>query len=466
MANIRPKGKNYQIRVFNGRDQNGKPIISSTTWKPEPGWSEAKVQKELNKFAVEYEKQVRQGMVVARKPPKFYEFADKWFHEHAEMNLRDKTIADYRDLMDRILPVFGHIRIDQIRPGQLSTFYRDLADTSKCATYSCTIDLKVILEEQHKSMTKFAAENNIPLGAVKSAANGRNIVQANAELIAKALEKKLCDCFSAGETNTLSNSTIAKYHRVLSSMFKTAVDWGMVVNNPCDRVSPPKSKVKKYDIVYLSIEEAEKMLRLSANEPPQYRNVFPFLLYTGLRRSEMLGLEWRDYDEESATLRINRTVQYIPGKGIVEDTTKNSSSDRYIQLSNVAVETLKAQKKWQREQRLQFGPIWKDTGKIFTKSTGEVLHPSTVTSRFHDLVEKSDLPPVHLHSLRHSHATILIGQGLPVSRVSQDMGHSSISTTEKIYTHPLAEQRAKVAQTMDDVFGNIASETVKKDKQA
>ena len=113
-----------------------------------------------------------------------------------------------------------------------------------------------------------------------------------------------------------------------------------------------------------------------------------------------------------------------------------------------------------------FGSAWQDTGKIFTKPTGEGLHPSTVTSRFHDLVEKSDLPPVHLHSLRHSHATILIGQGLPVSRVSQDMGHSSISTTEKIYTHPLAEQRAKVAQAMDDVFGNIATETVKKNKHA
>ena len=184
-------------------------------------------------------------------------------------------------------------------------------------------------------------------------------------------------------------------------MFKTAVEWGMMVNNPCDRVSPPKNKVKKYDVVYLSIEEAEKMLYLSTNEPPQYRNVFPFLLYTGLRRSEMLGLEWRDYDEKNATIRINRTVQYLPGRGVFEDTTKNGSSDRYIQLSNVAVNALKVQKKWQLAQRLMFGSAWQDTGKIFTKPTGEGLHPSTVTSRFHDLVEKSDLPPVHLHSLRH-----------------------------------------------------------------
>lgn len=112
MASIRKKGNNYQIRVFNGTDQNGKPVMTYKTWKPEPGWSEAKIQKELNKFAVEYEKKARQGLVVTQKPPKFYEFADKWFHKYAEMNLRDKTIKDYRDLMDRILPVFGHIRID------------------------------------------------------------------------------------------------------------------------------------------------------------------------------------------------------------------------------------------------------------------------------------------------------------------------------------------------------------------
>ena len=207
------------------------------------------------------------------------------------------------------------------------------------------------------------------------------------------------------------------------------------------------------------------MLALCAEEPPQYLNVFPFLLYTGLRRSELLGLQWDDYDEESATIRINKTLQYLPGKGLFEDTTKNSSSDRCIQLSSVAINTLREQRKWQLEQKIKLGPAWQDTGKIFTKPDGTVLHPCTVTNRFHDLVENSDLPPVHLHSLRHSHATILIGKGLPVSRVSQDMGHSSISTTEKIYTHPLAEQRAKVAQAMDDVFGSISA-TSKKIRQA
>ena len=77
MASVRKKGNKYQIRVFKGTGQNGKPIMAYKTWEPEPGWSEAKIQKELNKFVVEYEKQVRQGLVVTQKPPKFYEFEDK-----------------------------------------------------------------------------------------------------------------------------------------------------------------------------------------------------------------------------------------------------------------------------------------------------------------------------------------------------------------------------------------------------
>lgn len=111
------------------------------------------------------------------------------------------------------------------------------------------------------------------------------------------------ELFTASNSEeVLSPNTVGKYHRVLSSMFQTAVEWGMIVSNPCDRVSPPK--VKKADAPFLTAEEAVRLLSLLENEPQQYRNAVTLLLFTGMRRGELLGLEWSDYDKENRLLII------------------------------------------------------------------------------------------------------------------------------------------------------------------
>lgn len=291
------------------------------------------------------------------------------------------------------------------------------------------------------------------MGAVKKAASGGNVALQNAEQISKALGKPMKEVFTATDDEKLSSNTVGKYHRVLSSMFAWAVEKDMIVSNPCDRASPPKiRKSKKTEPQYLTAEQAIEMLKLLEHEPEQYQNAITLLLFTGMRRGELLGLEWSDYDRENGLLSINKTVQYLPDRGIYEDDTKNDSSCRVIKLSVSAEAALQAQFKWQTAQRLKVGSMWEGTRKIFSTATGGQIHPDTLTGWFRDFIDRSGLPPIHLHSLRHTYATLQIANGSAVTTVAGDLGHANANITTKVYAHAIQAARAAAAERIEDIL--------------
>lgn len=453
MATIKKRGNSYLFRCYDGYDCQGKQIERTKTWKIPDGMSPKKAEKEAIHQAALFEESVRNGQIVDTKALKFEAFAEKWFSDYATTHLRPRTIDGYKRLMDRVYPAFGHVYINRIRPAHLEEFYRKLSDTSKTTTYRCTIDLKATLKESKLSMTAFCKETGCTMGAVKKAASGGNVALQNAEQISKALGKPMKEVFTATDDEKLSSNTVGKYHRVLSSMFAWAVEKDMIVSNPCDRASPPKiRKGKKTEPQYLTAEQAIEMLKLLEHEPEQYQNAITLLLFTGMRRGELLGLEWSDYDRENGLLSINKTVQYLPDRGIYEDDTKNDSSCRVIKLSVSAEAALQAQFKWQTAQRLKVGSMWEGTRKIFSTATGGQIHPDTLTGWFRDFVDRSDLPPIHLHSLRHTNATLQIANGSAVTTVAGYLGHANANTTTKVYAHAIQAAQAAAAERIEDIL--------------
>lgn len=461
MATIKKRGNSYLIRCYDGYDQNGKQIERTMTWKIPAGMSEKKAEKEARHEAALFEERVRTGQIAEQKSMKFVTYAEKWFSDYAATQLRPRTIDGYKRIMQRVYPSIGHLYIDKIRPAHLVRFYRELSETKKAATYRCTVDLKKTLKDSGRSMTAFSKESGTPLAAVKSAANGKNINHQNATLISQGLKMHLGELFTeANQEDTLSANTVGKYHRVLSSMFQTAVEWGMIVSNPCDRVSPPK--VKKVDAPFLTAEESLHLLSLLENEPQQYRNAITLLLFTGMRRGELLGLEWTDFDKKNGLLNITKTLQYLPDRGLFEDDTKNESSHRVIKLAKSAVNALNAQHRWQLEQRLKVGSYWKQSDKIFTGPFGDPIHPDTLSGWFRDFVARSDLPSIHLHSLRHTNATLQIANGSAVTTVAGYLGHANASTTTKVYAHAIQAAQAAQAELLEDILNPIKPKMIRK----
>ena len=134
MATIVKRGNSYRIRCYDGYDSNGKQIERCMTWTPEPGMSEAKIKKEVKKQAEIFEINVKNGLYAVRRM-KFSEYAEQWFSEYAEINLKPKTVSDFRDLLPRVNDNIGHLYLDKIRPSHLIKMRDNLMQTRIVPTY-------------------------------------------------------------------------------------------------------------------------------------------------------------------------------------------------------------------------------------------------------------------------------------------------------------------------------------------
>lgn len=253
----------------------------------------------------------------------------------------------------------------------------------------------------------------------------------------------------------LAPKTIKHYHTFISSVMERAVKWGIVKENPCRRVDAPKADRKQ--IAYMDDKQARAFLSALAEEPMDYQAIFTTLLLTGMRRGELLGLEWPDIDFESGVIHIRRTSQYGgKEKGVFTDTTKTEQSMRPISVPAELLDLLRQYRAWQAERRLQMGdmwsPEWTEHPRLFTSSTGEPMHPDLPYNMLHKMLKRHGMEPVSLHSLRHTNATLLIGSGTDVRTVSGRLGHSQTSTTLNIYAEFLQSADKAASESLADTL--------------
>lgn len=260
--------------------------------------------------------------------------------------------------------------------------------------------------------------------------------------------------------------TAAEAARVVSSCLGKAVKWGYIPYNPAVNAQLPK--MQQQEALYLDEADARRLLKLLQEEPIKYRAMITFDLLSGLRRGELLGLRWQDVDFETETITIVQTSNYAAGKGVYKDTPKNKTSARPLKLSRTAFLMLIEYKAWQDAQREACGDFWKDTDdRVFTRDDGAPVFPDALTQWFGDFVKRSGLPPVHVHSLRHTFASLMIADGTPLVVVSRRLGHAQVSTTANIYAHVIASADEKAAQIGDkfaDVVGAEPEPMLKKKK--
>ena len=200
--------------------------------------------------------------------------------------------------------------------------------------------------------------------------------------------------------------------------------------------------------------QADTLLRAIETADELHRTIVRLLLFTGMRRGEALGLKWSDIDFKKGTLKICRTLQFLPKRGIFEDKTKNKSSERVIRLSQTTLDDLRLYQVAQTEQRLSLGSYWKGAGDyVFTNPEGKPLKPDSVSSWFSKFMKQHpDIPFITLHSLRHTNATLQLAAGVPITTVSKRLGHSNTATTGRVYAHAVQSADDLAAEKLDDLF--------------
>lgn len=255
----------------------------------------------------------------------------------------------------------------------------------------------------------------------------------------------------------LSPKTIQHHLELISDVFGYAIKMDLISDNPCSKVTLPKGEVKEKQIY--SQEEMALLLTKMADEPLKYRAFFYLMAYTGFRRGEMLGLEWKDIDFANDIISVHRTSNQTQSRGIYTDTTKTKRSQRTLKISPYIMNMLAELKEEQAAEALKLGDHWVDTDRLFTQDNGEPQHPNTTYEWLRRFCKRENLPFHGLHSFRHFAASSLISAGLDVTTVSGAMGHSNSGPTLNIYSHMFQSAQARVAEAMDGAFGFL------KDKQ-
>lgn len=441
------------IRCYDGYDQTGRQIERAMTWKIPAGMSEKKAEREARHQAELFEEKVRTGQSAEQKI-KFADFCDLWMKDYAETQLRPKTVKRYLDLLERIKPALGSIYLDRLRPTHLTAFYRELAQIRKLPTYTAKIDLRAYLKEHKITQARLAESAGICTCTIRSIINGNAVTEDTAQKTSDALHINFDKLFQPScDPQPLSGQTILHYHRLISVILQTAVEWQYIPTNAAERVKPPKADAS--EAVYLDDKQAIHLLELLENQPIYYRTAVTVLLFTGMRRGELLGLVWSDIDFDNNTITIQRSLQYLPDMGVFTSDTKTKASRRVIKAPDTAIHSLKVYRIWQKKVSLSVGQPWEESGQVFVTQNGTPMHPDTLTSWFGSFIKTTDLPPIHIHSLRHTNATIQIAKGVAVTTVAGTLGHSTANTTTKVYAHAIQSAAAAAAEMMDNLLSPI-----------
>ncbi|MBN2074211.1 MAG: site-specific integrase [Dehalococcoidales bacterium] len=259
----------------------------------------------------------------------------------------------------------------------------------------------------------------------------------------------------------LSNVTVQIIHRILHKALKDAVRTNLLYRNVSDYVDKPKVPRRQMK----SLSESEVHLLLEYARDTEYYSIFFLALFTGMRRGELLALRWCDIDLDLCTISLTRNLVYIhsnkPEERIQVCDLKTAGSKRMIALSPSTVSMLREHKAKQVELNEQFGTILNEDRLVFCHADGSPLLPNSVTHAWEKLTRKCGLLGIRLHDTRHTHASLMLKQGVHPKVVQERLGHSSIRLTLDLYSHVTPGIQEAAANRFDDIFISKVEKPIK-----
>ena len=274
------------------------------------------------------------------------------------------------------------------------------------------------------------------------------------KLTLRELEARHLQMFYSEMLRRVTPNTVIHYHAVIHSALKYAVKTDMLIQNVADKVDRPRKN--SFQPVFLSADEMQKMfeaLRGTKLELPVLVAAF-----YGFRRGEVLGLKWDAIDFERDTITIKHIVTNakIDGKCeiVCADRAKTKSSLRSLPLVSNIREKLLALREQQKENRRVCGNCYskKYDGYVFVDAMGNIFNPRSVTANFSKLLEQNGLRHIRFHDLRHSCASLLLANDVPLKQIQEWLGHSDIGTTANIYSHLDYKSKITSANVMDNIL--------------
>lgn len=426
MASIKARtGKNgittYLITVSMGRDNNGKKQIETISFRPTKTTPKA-IEKELQKFALDFEERVKAGKYFSGEKVTFYDVSKQW-EPDAKENLSTATFESYQGILEKhIYPVIGNLKISKINAMVLQNMVKKWK-TEELATASIRRYFAVV-----SLVFKYAYRLGI-------------------------IENNPCDRVELPKASALSNTDIHCFDVDQVNRFLDLVENGFTINHP--------EKIRKNGIVLPAYSE-------DITFSSQWLAYFHLAIYGGFRRGELIALTWNDIDFDNRTVDINKARSRTK-EGTINKEPKSKAGYREIQLPAECFKVLQIWKKEQRSTMLLLGKDWKGkTGRQFDQNNifiqiknGLPMDLSTPSHKFKEIIqmynstctnEADKLPEITLHELRHTSATLLLAHGTDIETVSHRLGHSKASVTLDVYGHALKKMDSTASNTLESIF--------------
>lgn len=241
-----------------------------------------------------------------------------------------------------------------------------------------------------------------------------------------------------GKPGGLSDRSVEMHFSLLRTLFNAAKKWRIVSENPCESVEKPQVRYDPKAVDVYEFDELAKFLQAMDDDPKvdvKYKLFAHLAIHTSCRRSELMGLEWKSVDLAAGTIDIVQASEYIVGKPIGTKSTK-TRIEQSKPLSDEIISMFKQLKEKEAARRKKLGTKWIESGRVFTQHNGKPMHVNSYYTWLRKFASKHDLKSAGPQCLRHTSATHKLYLGVPAKDVQDDLGHTSIRTTNR-YMHKL-----------------------------
>ena len=430
----------YRVQVKAKNQRTGKFEAKAITWKKPLELTETQAKKELQRIALELEerfnKQLNELLAVDNDIT-FIDYAERWLEK-----IKNTCSLNYyvkgRDCLKKFYKYFGNIKLNQITPVMVQGFLDDMMMKKyEKKSARLTGDLNQYLKSHCIKQVDALKKIGISKSILASANAGYCIRIENAEKICNALGLKYEDYFTTEvQSHAYAKETIMKLKRTLATILADAKRQRLVEHNFASRDYIAPIQGYKKEVKILNDKEAKILANYLHTEPnPRWEIALLTVLFMGLRRGELAGLEWKDIDYENKTMTISRSVQDIIGFGLITKEPKTENSKRTISMPDKLIDYLKEYETWWLNQKKYLGDRLGDTDRLFCTEDGTDISPGLFRVWLQKTLAKADLPKVTLHSLRHTNITLQLVAGVDMKTVSARAGHSKASTTSDFYSH-------------------------------
>ncbi len=458
MASIeKRKSKNgklsFHITVCAGFDQTGRKVRKRMTYVPENGMSEKQAEKAAQKQAFLFEQQLEAGFVLDDNRT-CADYTQYVLDLKLRNGMKRSTYERYLTMLPDINNGIGHLRLRDIRPMHLNSFYNRLMQPGSRKLKPkavLTKDLVPLMKERKLSRMKIAEEVGVGATTINALVKRNPVYKETAEKVAVLLGVKYSDYFRTSKETSqpLNSKTVLEYHRLIGSVLAQAEKEMIVPYNAARKASPPKRQPKQAN--YFQPAQVCEILEALESEPILWQLLTHMLMITGARRGEIAGLKWSKIDFDRRTVKVDSALLQSSTVGIYESTTKTGNT-RYIPLPQETIDLLHRYRAVQDELRQAMGDRWQESDYIFTREDGSPVRPDCITQWMGDFSRRHGLPHINPHAFRHTAASVLISQGSDIVTVSKMLGHAKVSTTEDIYSHVIEESKQLASNLLADVF--------------